>query len=192
MTAQLDQCAHSSGRCARGVGRGCPTRRCSAAYVLFPDPWPKLRHHKRRFIQTPDASANSRARFDPGGEFRLATDHMDYARWALLHLMSQTFVPLERPNVRPIGACGPTIGRRRATSRRRWRRGGRAFICALFAFDRGFCLGAGESARYISAYSPDKKRLLVRWLSSLSRSRKPFAYDHELFLCRHVSPNLNV
>src|SRR5262249_52515185 len=42
----------------------------SAAYVLFPDPWPKLRHHKRRFIQR--ATLDQLARLIvPGGELRV-------------------------------------------------------------------------------------------------------------------------
>ena len=59
-------------------------------------------------------------------------------------------------------------------SRRRWRRGGHAFICALSAFDAGFCLGAGRiGALYFSPF-PDKKRLLVRWLGLLSRAAEGF------------------
>ena len=58
----------------------------SAVYVLFPDPWPKWRHHKRRFVQ--EATLDQLARvLRPGGEFRLATDHEDYGVWALQHLM---------------------------------------------------------------------------------------------------------
>ena len=73
---------------AREVLVRLPDASLSAAYVLFPDPWPKLRHHKRRFIQTQSVAELARA-VRSGGEFRLATDHMDYARWALFHLMSQ-------------------------------------------------------------------------------------------------------
>ena len=58
----------------------------SAFYVLFPDPWPKWRHHKRRFVQ--EATLDQLARLlRSGGEFRLATDHEDYGVWALQHLM---------------------------------------------------------------------------------------------------------
>ncbi len=50
--------------------------------VLFPDPWPKTRHHRRRFIQ--DRSLDEIARIlKDGGELRVATDHKDYARWTL-------------------------------------------------------------------------------------------------------------
>jgi len=50
--------------------------------LLYPDPWPKKRHWKRRFVQ--DASLNQIARvLQPGGEFRFATDIPDYAAWTL-------------------------------------------------------------------------------------------------------------
>ena len=41
--------------------------------ILFPDPWPKKRHHKRRLIQAPFV-ALAAARLVPGGRLRLATD----------------------------------------------------------------------------------------------------------------------
>ena len=50
--------------------------------LLYPDPWPKKRHWKRRFVQ--DASLDQIARvLRPGGEFRFATDIPDYAAWTL-------------------------------------------------------------------------------------------------------------
>jgi tRNA (guanine-N7-)-methyltransferase len=66
-----------------------PDRSLSAAYVLFPDPWPKLRHHKRRFIQTQTLDQLARV-LKPGGTLRVATDHPDYAIWALQHLMADS------------------------------------------------------------------------------------------------------
>ena len=50
--------------------------------VLFPDPWPKTRHHRRRFIQTESLDEIARMLID-GGELRFATDHKEYARWTL-------------------------------------------------------------------------------------------------------------
>jgi hypothetical protein len=52
------------------------------AFVLFPDPWPKARHHKRRLIQAPFLDALARV-LAPGAEFRLASDHADYVEWML-------------------------------------------------------------------------------------------------------------
>lgn len=74
---------------ARDVLVRLPDGCLTTFFVLFPDPWPKLRHHKRRFIQT--ATLDQIARLlKPGGELRVATDHMDYARWALMHLMQDS------------------------------------------------------------------------------------------------------
>lgn len=72
---------------ARDVLPNLPAQSLSAFYVLFPDPWPKLRHHKRRFIQKQTLDELVRV-LKPGGELRVATDHSDYARWALQHLMA--------------------------------------------------------------------------------------------------------
>jgi tRNA (guanine-N7-)-methyltransferase len=72
---------------ARDVLPRVPSQSLSAVYVLFPDPWPKLRHHKRRFIQKQTLDELARV-LKPGGEVRVATDHSDYARWALQHLMA--------------------------------------------------------------------------------------------------------
>jgi tRNA (guanine-N7-)-methyltransferase len=50
--------------------------------LIYPDPWPKRRHWKRRFVQ--DSSLVEIARIlCPGGEFRFVTDVPDYAAWTL-------------------------------------------------------------------------------------------------------------
>ena len=53
--------------------------------MLFPDPWPKKRHHKRRIV-SPEIIALSADVLATGGEFRFATDHTELARWTLLHM----------------------------------------------------------------------------------------------------------
>jgi tRNA (guanine-N7-)-methyltransferase len=55
---------------------------CSIArvFVLFPDPWPKARHHKRRLVAPPFLDALARV-MAPAAELRLATDDADYAEW---------------------------------------------------------------------------------------------------------------
>ena len=75
--------------------------------ILFPDPWPKKRHHKRRLIQPPFVELVA-SRLRPGGMLRFATDWRPYADSALevlnacsqLHNLSPdgTFVP--RPTER--------------------------------------------------------------------------------------------
>lgn len=51
-------------------------------FIMFPDPWPKARHHKRRFIQPETIAAFARVLKD-GGRVRFATDWADYADWTL-------------------------------------------------------------------------------------------------------------
>jgi tRNA (guanine-N7-)-methyltransferase len=62
------------------VAEGLPDASVSCCWVNFPDPWPKKRHFKRRLIQ-PEMVAALRARLEPGGLLRLATDHSGYAEW---------------------------------------------------------------------------------------------------------------
>ena len=53
--------------------------------LIHPDPWPKRRHWKRRFVQ--DASIAEMARaLKPDGEFRFVSDIADYCAWTLVHL----------------------------------------------------------------------------------------------------------
>jgi tRNA (guanine-N7-)-methyltransferase len=66
--------------------------------ILFPDPWPKKRHHKRRLIQRPFAAALASA-LAPGGALRLATDWQPYAQQMLETLAA---VP-ELANIDPGG-----------------------------------------------------------------------------------------
>jgi len=51
-------------------------------FVLFPDPWPKARHHKRRLIN-PDTLAELARVMRPGALLRFATDWADYLGWTL-------------------------------------------------------------------------------------------------------------
>lgn len=51
-------------------------------YLLYPDPWPKKRHNKRRFVSAQRLAAITRV-LKPGGCFRFATDIEDYAQWTL-------------------------------------------------------------------------------------------------------------
>jgi tRNA (guanine-N7-)-methyltransferase len=52
------------------------------AFLNYPDPWPKARHHRRRFV-TPDYLAALHRVMAPGAEFRVATDIPDYVRQTL-------------------------------------------------------------------------------------------------------------
>lgn len=58
-----------------------PEGSVSRAFLLYPDPWPKARHHKRRFV-TPGPLGQLARALAPGAELRIATDIEDYARQA--------------------------------------------------------------------------------------------------------------
>jgi tRNA (guanine-N7-)-methyltransferase len=63
-----------------------PPASLATVYLLYPDPWPKRRHWKRRFVQ--DHTVEKIARVvRPGGEFRFASDIADYAAWTLVRLL---------------------------------------------------------------------------------------------------------
>jgi tRNA (guanine-N7-)-methyltransferase len=54
--------------------------------LIHPDPWPKRRHWKRRFVQDEMVTRLART-LRPGGEFRFVTDIADYAAWTLQRLL---------------------------------------------------------------------------------------------------------
>ena len=58
-------------------------------FVLFPDPWPKKRHHKRRLIDAETLIGFARILKD-GAEFRWASDDMDYVEWTLERVAANT------------------------------------------------------------------------------------------------------
>lgn len=65
----------------RLVERAIPSNSISAYYVFYPDPWPKKRHHKRRFFESRTVDAIVRT-LAPGGGLHVATDHDEY--WTVL------------------------------------------------------------------------------------------------------------
>lgn len=54
-----------------------PDACASRIHLLFPDPWPKKRHHKRRLVTAEFCAALGRV-LEPGGEFLLKTDDVEY------------------------------------------------------------------------------------------------------------------
>ncbi len=58
-----------------------PEASVSRLHLLCPDPWPKVRHHRRRLVQADFLTAVLRA-LEPGGEFLFMTDHEEYFLWA--------------------------------------------------------------------------------------------------------------
>jgi tRNA (guanine-N7-)-methyltransferase len=59
-----------------------PQAALARVFILFPDPWPKSRHHKRRLIQA-DTVADLARVLAPGGRLRFASDWADYVDVAL-------------------------------------------------------------------------------------------------------------
>lgn len=69
-----------------------PEESLSRIDLIHPDPWPKRRHWKRRFVQDRTIAAMARV-LRSGGEFRFVCDIDDYCAWTLSHLSrSQDFV----------------------------------------------------------------------------------------------------
>ena len=66
----------------RNVFDVLPPASLDRAFLLYPDPWPKKRHHKRRFV-TSDFLDPLAEKLKPGAIFRVATDIEDYVRQTL-------------------------------------------------------------------------------------------------------------
>ena len=67
---------------ARAVIEALPDASLDRIMILFPDPWHKVRHNKRRLIQSEFVAELTRV-LKPGGRLRFVTDWKDYASWAL-------------------------------------------------------------------------------------------------------------
>ena len=70
---------------ARDVLAALPDDSLDQAYLLYPDPWPKKRHHKRRFISQANLAALFRV-LKPEAGFLVASDIADYLDWTLMHM----------------------------------------------------------------------------------------------------------
>ena len=70
---------------ARDVLDALPDASLGTIYLLYPDPWPKKRHHKRRFISAANLQQIFRV-LRPGGAFLVASDIADYLNWTLIHM----------------------------------------------------------------------------------------------------------
>jgi tRNA (guanine-N7-)-methyltransferase len=72
---------------ARAVVAALPDASLDRVMILFPDPWHKARHNKRRLIQ-PEFTAELARVLKSGGRLRFVTDWNDYAGWALERLIA--------------------------------------------------------------------------------------------------------
>lgn len=75
---------------ARDLMDVLPEASIERAFLLYPDPWPKARHHRRRFV-TPEHLAPLARVLKPGALFRVATDIEDYVRQTLEEVPPQGF-----------------------------------------------------------------------------------------------------
>jgi tRNA (guanine-N7-)-methyltransferase len=88
---KLEESELNSVRLFEGDGRdvieALPDHSLGRFFLLFPDPWPKTRHHKRRFLQMEMLDSLARV-LKPGAELRFATDDKSYLPYALERLMA--------------------------------------------------------------------------------------------------------
>jgi len=82
----IDELHLTNVRLHAGDGRelmaALPAASLQRLFLLFPDPWPKTRHHKRRLVGPAFVEAAARL-LGRGARLRFATDWADYANWTL-------------------------------------------------------------------------------------------------------------
>ncbi len=92
---------------ARELIRTLPDACCDRLFLLFPDPWPKSRHAKRRFVG-PAMLAEAARILRPSAEWRIASDDPTYQAWVTQVLAAQSaFAGIEPSSTRP-GDWPPT------------------------------------------------------------------------------------
>jgi len=91
LLTKLDESSLNNVLLYEGDGReiieNLPDASLGRFFLLFPDPWPKTRHHKRRFLQMEMLDHLARV-LKPGAELRFATDDKSYLPFALERLMA--------------------------------------------------------------------------------------------------------
>lgn len=88
---------------ARDVLRFLPDGSLSRLFLMFPDPWPKLRHAKRRFVH-PSLLPELARVLAPGAVWRIASDDPTYQAWVAEVLAAQDFFAVPPPaTTRPDG-----------------------------------------------------------------------------------------
>ena len=71
---------------ARSLLDALPEASLDRCFILFPDPWPKRRHHRRRIVSPETLDALARTLKD-SALLRIASDHSEYVRWILFHTL---------------------------------------------------------------------------------------------------------
>ena len=104
---------------ARELLRRLPDGCLDRLFLLFPDPWPKARHAKRRFVHPAQLPLLARV-MRPGAEWRIASDDPTYQAWVA------EVMPGSRCSMRRLPSrYGRRVGRRPAMRRRRCARAAR-------------------------------------------------------------------
>jgi tRNA (guanine-N7-)-methyltransferase len=92
---------------ARALIRTLPSASVGRLFLLFPDPWPKARHVKRRFLHPLFLPEVARI-MEPGAEWRIATDDPVLQAWTAEVLAQQAFFRVPPPSVRRPAGWPPT------------------------------------------------------------------------------------
>lgn len=88
---------------ARVLLRSLPDGCLDRLFLLFPDPWPKARHAKRRFVHPAMLALVARV-LKPGGHWRIASDDPTYQAWTTEVLVAQNLFTVPPPaTIRPPG-----------------------------------------------------------------------------------------
>jgi tRNA (guanine-N7-)-methyltransferase len=90
---------------ARTLIRSLPAEAMARVYLMFPDPWPKARHTKRRFVHPATLAEVARV-LRPGGEWRIASDDPTYQGWVdQVFAATDLFTLIETTETRPDDWC---------------------------------------------------------------------------------------
>ena len=109
LVSRIEAAGLSNVRVARGDAvallTGLPSGCLDEVRIYFPDPWPKVKHHKRRLMAAPFLELVA-GRLRPGGLLHLATDWASYAETALAALTGSADFAIDgvrpRPDWRPV------------------------------------------------------------------------------------------
>jgi tRNA (guanine-N7-)-methyltransferase len=80
---------------ARDLLQNMKNQFLSKIYLLFPDPWPKAKHHKRRLV-THETLALFSKKLKKNGELIIATDHLAYGEWIYQFITENEFFELSK------------------------------------------------------------------------------------------------
>ncbi len=83
---------------ARILLRALPDASLDRLFLLFPDPWPKARHAKRRFVHPAVLPLLARV-LNPGAEWRVASDDPTYQAWVAEVMAAQNFFGTDPPAI---------------------------------------------------------------------------------------------